>query len=42
LRLATCTGNLAELALNREQWPEAERLAREALKLAEAIGRKKS
>jgi tetratricopeptide (TPR) repeat protein len=33
------TGNLAELALDREQWAEAESLAREALALAEKIGR---
>lgn len=32
-------GNLAGLALNREDWPTTERLAREALPLAEAIGR---
>ena len=38
--VAICTGNLAELALDRKQWPEAERLSREALKLAEEIGRK--
>ncbi|MHC4180213.1 MAG: tetratricopeptide repeat protein, partial [Planctomycetota bacterium] len=38
--VATFTGNLAALALDREQWPEAERLAREALKLSEGIGRK--
>ena len=37
--VATYTGNLAELALDREQWPEAERLAREALALAEKLGR---
>jgi len=37
---AFCTGNLAELALDRERWPEAERLSREALKLAEEVGRK--
>lgn len=34
------TGNLAEMALDREQWSEAEHLAREALKLAEDVGRK--
>src|SRR4029077_4180228 len=34
------TGNLAELALKRGQCSEAERLANEALKLAEKIGRK--
>src|SRR6185312_486320 len=34
------TGNLAELALDHKQWPEAERLSREALKLAEEVGRK--
>ena len=37
---AIYTGNLATVALDRKQWPEAERLAREALKLAEDIGRK--
>ena len=38
--IAISTGNLAELALDREQWPKAERLAREALKLIENIGNK--
>ncbi len=38
--VATYTGNLAELALDRERWPEAEALAREALELAEDVGRK--
>ncbi len=33
------TGNLAELALDREQWAEAESLARQALALAEKVGR---
>ena len=37
--LAYISGNLAELALDREQWPEAEQLAREALVLAEKLGR---
>jgi len=37
--IAIYTGNLAELALDREQWAEAESLAREALALAEKIGR---
>ncbi len=37
--IATYTGNLAELALDREQWVEAEALAREALALAEKVGR---
>jgi len=37
--IANYTGNLAELALDREQWAEAESLAREALALAEKIGR---
>lgn len=32
-------GNLAELALDREQWAEAEALAREALALSEKVGR---
>jgi tetratricopeptide (TPR) repeat protein len=36
---ATYTGNLAELALDREQWAEAESLAREALALDEKVGR---
>jgi tetratricopeptide (TPR) repeat protein len=38
--VATYTGNLAELALDREQWAEAERLARQALRLADELGRK--
>ncbi len=37
--VAAYTGNLALLALAREQWAEAESLAREALALAEKIGR---
>jgi tetratricopeptide (TPR) repeat protein len=37
--IANCTGNLAELALDREQWAEAESLARESLALAEKVGR---
>ena len=37
--IATRTGNLAELALDREQWAEAESLARAALALAEKVGR---
>jgi nucleoside phosphorylase/tetratricopeptide (TPR) repeat protein/AAA+ ATPase superfamily predicted ATPase len=37
--IATCTGNLAQLALRRERWPEAEALAREALTLAETVQR---
>ena len=37
--IAYMTGNLALLALNREQWAEAESLAREALPLAEKVGR---
>ena len=37
--VAEITGNLAELALDREQWAEAESLAREALALAEKVGR---
>jgi tetratricopeptide (TPR) repeat protein len=36
---AAYTGNLAGLALDREQWAEAESLAREALALAEKVGR---
>jgi tetratricopeptide (TPR) repeat protein len=37
--IAIYTGNLAVLALDREQWAEAESLAREALALAEKVGR---
>jgi tetratricopeptide (TPR) repeat protein len=37
--IATYAGNLAALALDREQWAEAESLAREALALAEKVGR---
>jgi tetratricopeptide (TPR) repeat protein len=33
------TGNLAGLALDREDWPGAEALAREALSLSEKVGR---
>jgi hypothetical protein len=33
------TGKLAEIALKREDWPGAECLAREALPLAEKVGR---
>jgi tetratricopeptide (TPR) repeat protein len=36
---AIYTGNLAELALDLEQWAEAEILARESLVLAEKVGR---
>ena len=36
--VAIYTGNLAELALDRERWPEAEKRAREALPLAEKVG----
>ncbi len=32
------TGNLADLALDREQWAEAEQLAREALPLSGGSG----
>jgi tetratricopeptide (TPR) repeat protein len=38
-RIAIYTGNLAALALTREQWQEAESLAREALALDEKVGR---
>jgi len=38
-RVATYTGNLADVSLNREDWPEAEKLAREALPLAESVER---
>jgi tetratricopeptide (TPR) repeat protein len=37
--VAFITGNLANLALTREDWPGAEALAREALSLAERLGR---
>jgi len=37
--IANYTGNLASLALDREQWAEAESFAREALALAEKVGR---
>lgn len=37
--IAAYTGNLAELALDREQWAEDESLAREALALSEKVGR---
>jgi hypothetical protein len=37
--VAIHTGNLAALALDREQWAEAESLTREALALAEKVGR---
>jgi tetratricopeptide (TPR) repeat protein len=38
--IAVRTGNLAALALDREDWPGAEVLAREALSLSEKVGRK--
>lgn len=38
--VATYTGNLAALALDRKDWPGAEVLAREALPLSEILGRK--
>jgi tetratricopeptide (TPR) repeat protein len=37
--VAANSGNLAELALDRQDWLAAEQLAREALPLAEAVGR---
>ncbi|MBB5031480.1 toll/interleukin-1 receptor domain-containing protein [Prosthecobacter vanneervenii] len=37
--IAIFTGNLAVLALDREDWPQAEALALEALALAEKLGR---
>ncbi|HWT02623.1 MAG TPA: DUF4062 domain-containing protein [Pyrinomonadaceae bacterium] len=37
--VAHCIANQAELALIRENWPNAEALAREALGLSEALGR---
>jgi len=38
--VATYTGNLAALALERQDWPGAEALAREALPLSEKVRRK--
>lgn len=38
--LALCTGSLAALALDREDWTTAETRARHALKLVEHVGRK--
>jgi tetratricopeptide (TPR) repeat protein len=38
--VAACTGNLAEVALDRQDWLAAEALAREALPLSEKVGRK--
>jgi tetratricopeptide (TPR) repeat protein len=38
--VATYTGNLAELALDRSDWTAGEALAREALSLAEKVGRR--
>ena len=37
--IATVTGNLAQLAVDREDWLRAEALAREALSLSEEVGR---
>jgi tetratricopeptide (TPR) repeat protein len=37
--LAYLTGNLASLALDREDWPAAEQLAREALPSSDEVGR---
>jgi tetratricopeptide (TPR) repeat protein len=37
--LAFCTADLAGLAVDREDWPSAEKLGREALAFAEAVGR---
>lgn len=37
--IATFTGNLADLSMEREDWPAAEKLAREALPLSEAVHR---
>lgn len=37
--VANFTGNLAELALDRKDWPEVEILSREALALSENLGR---
>jgi len=40
--IAAFTGNLAALAIDRRQFPQAEGLARDALKLAEQVGRQES
>jgi hypothetical protein len=40
--VAVITGNLAELALVRQQWQKAESFAQEALELAEKVGRQES
>jgi hypothetical protein len=37
--ISAYTGNLAELAFDREDWAASEALAREALDLAEEVGR---
>ena len=37
--MAIYTGNLASLELDRENWPQAEALAQEALLLSEQVGR---
>jgi tetratricopeptide (TPR) repeat protein len=37
--IVNVTGNLAAISLHREQWAEAESLAREALAMAEKVGR---
>jgi len=37
--VAIYTGNLASLELDRENWPQAEALAQEALLLSEQVGR---
>jgi tetratricopeptide (TPR) repeat protein len=37
--VAYVTGNLANLTLSREDWPETETLGREALRLSEELGR---
>jgi Tetratricopeptide repeat len=36
--VAIYTGNLASLELDRENWPQAEALAQEALLLSEQVG----
>ena len=39
--VAIYTGNLSAMALDREDWPGAETLVREALSLSERVGRQK-
>lgn len=40
--IASCTGNLASLAIDRKNWSDGETLAREALQISESLGRLES